>query len=134
MRGSEGHAVVTADVGGQAALLKKPLKHSESVIFPGRGKRFTSKQKTAGVISDGERITVLAIGKQELALVIGTPELIGPLSQRQGVPWARRRTRPRRSTRPWRSSTAWMVLLAGIGIPENLRSKRSRILRAPQLE
>ena len=36
------------------------------------------------MIGDGERITVLAIGKQELALVIGTPELIGPLSQRQG--------------------------------------------------
>jgi hypothetical protein len=50
-----------------------------------------------------------------------------------GVPCARRRTRPRRSTSPWRSSTAWMVLLAGIGIPENLRMRRSRILRAPQL-
>ena len=38
-----------------------------------------------------------------------------------------------RKARPWRSSTAWIVLLAGIGIPENLRSKRSRIFRAPQL-
>ena len=36
------------------------------------------------MIGDGERITVLAIGKQELAFVIGTPELIGSLAQRQG--------------------------------------------------
>src|SRR6266853_559863 len=49
----------------------------------------------------------------------------------RAVPWARRRTRPRRSTRPWRSSTAWMVFLAWIGIPENLRRRRSRILRTP---
>jgi hypothetical protein len=32
---------------------------------------------------------------------------------------------------PWRSSTAGRVLLAGTGIPENLRIRRSRILRAP---
>jgi hypothetical protein len=68
--------------GGQAALLKKPLKHRESVVFSGRRKRFTSEEKTAGVIGDGERITVLAIGEQELAFVISAPELIGPLSQR----------------------------------------------------
>jgi hypothetical protein len=29
--GSERHAVVTADAGGQAGLLKKPLKHRETV-------------------------------------------------------------------------------------------------------
>src|SRR6266403_57307 len=32
-----------------------------------------------------------------------------------------------------RSSTAWRVILAGMGMPENLRIRRSRILRAPQL-
>src|ERR1700745_953148 len=81
---SKGHAVFTADVGGQATLLEKPLKYRESVVFSGRRKRFTSEEKTAGMIGDGERITVLAIGKQELAFVIGTPELIGPLPQRKG--------------------------------------------------
>jgi hypothetical protein len=79
---SEGNAVVAADVGRQATLLKKPLKHRESVVFSGRRKRFTSEQKTAGVIGDRERIAVLAIAEQELAFVIRTPELIGPLSQR----------------------------------------------------
>src|SRR6202022_4120064 len=58
---------------------------------------------------------------------------LGRWPKERGVPCARRRTRPRRSTRPWRSSTAWMVLFAGILIPENLRIRRSRILRAPQL-
>jgi hypothetical protein len=60
---SEGNTIVTADVGRQATLLKKPLKHRESVVFSGRGKRFTSEQKTAGVIGDCERITVLAIAR-----------------------------------------------------------------------
>ena len=63
VRGSEGHTVVAADVGGQATLLKKPLKHGESEVFSGRRKRFTGEEKTAGVIGDGERITVLAIAQ-----------------------------------------------------------------------
>src|SRR5262249_47251668 len=82
IRRGEGNAVVAADVGRQAPLLKKPLKDSESVVFSSRRKGFTSEQKTAGVIGDSERITVLAIAQQELAFVIRTPKLIGPLSQR----------------------------------------------------
>ena len=60
----------------------KPLKHSKSVIFPGRGKRLTSEKKTAGVIGDRQRIAVLAVSQREFALVIGAPELIGSLAQR----------------------------------------------------
>src|SRR5262249_13805996 len=74
--GSEGHAIIAADVGGQAAFFKKPLKHSESVIFPCRRKRLTGEEKAASVVGDGERITVLAIAQQELAFVIGAPELV----------------------------------------------------------
>jgi len=33
--GSERNTVIAADVGGQAALLKKPFKHGESVVFFG---------------------------------------------------------------------------------------------------
>ncbi len=33
--GSEGDAVIAADVGRQAALLKKPFKHGKSVVFFG---------------------------------------------------------------------------------------------------
>src|SRR2546430_493778 len=80
MGGSEGHAVVAADVGRQAALLKKPLKHSESIVFPGRRKGFTGEQKPAGVVGDGQRIAVMMTPQQKLAFVIGAPQLIGALA------------------------------------------------------
>ncbi len=78
--GSEGHAVIAADVGGQAALLKKPFKHSKSVLFAGGRKSLTGEEKTASVIGDRQRIAVLTIPEQELAFVIGAPKLIGFLA------------------------------------------------------
>ena len=80
MCGSERHIVIAADVGGQAAFLKKPLKHRESVLFPGRRKGFTGEQKAAGMVGDRQRITVLVIAEQELPFVIGAPQLIGALA------------------------------------------------------
>src|SRR5437870_5998895 len=77
---SEGHTVVAADVGRQAALLKKPFKHSESVVFAGGRKRLTGEEITAGMVGDRQRIAVLTIGEQELALVIGAPQFIGTLA------------------------------------------------------
>jgi hypothetical protein len=52
VRGSKRHAVITANVGGQAALAEKPLKHGKSVIFSGRGKCLTGEQETAGMVGD----------------------------------------------------------------------------------
>src|SRR5229473_2858369 len=80
MCGSERHTVIAADVGGQAALLKKPLKHRESVLFPGRRKGFTGEEKPAGVVGDRQRIAVLMIPQQKLAFVIGAPQFIGSLA------------------------------------------------------
>jgi hypothetical protein len=80
---SEGHAVVTADVDRQAALLKKPFKHSKSVVFAGGRKSLTGEEKAASVIGDGPRIAVLMIPQQELALVIGAPQFIGLLAEGQ---------------------------------------------------
>ena len=54
---------IAADVGGQATLLKKPLKHRESVFFPGRRKGFTGAQKPPGVVGDRQRIAVLVIAQ-----------------------------------------------------------------------
>src|SRR5262244_2199513 len=71
-----------ADVGGPAALLKKPLKHSKSVIFSSRRKRLTGEQKSAGVIRNGQRVAVVLVAEQELAFVIRAPELVGLLPQR----------------------------------------------------
>ena len=79
--GSEGNTVIAADVRRQAALLKKPLKHGKSVIFFGGREGLTGEEIPAGVIGDGQRIAVLMIAQQELALVIGAPKLIGFLAQ-----------------------------------------------------
>ena len=45
VRRSEGHAVVAANVGGQAALLKKPLKYRKSVSFSRGRKSLAGQQK-----------------------------------------------------------------------------------------
>src|SRR5258708_22540735 len=72
--GSEGDAVIAADVGGQATLLKKPLKQSKSKGFLGGGKSFAGQQISAGMIGDGQRGAGLTITQQELAFVIGAPQ------------------------------------------------------------
>ena len=68
MRGSEGHAIIATDVGGQAALLKKPFKCGKSVVFPGGRKRLTREEKTAGVIGDRQRIAILDVQELHLSL------------------------------------------------------------------
>ena len=78
MSGSEGHAVVAADVGGKTALFKKLLKYSESVVFRGRRKSLTSEEKATGVVRDGE-LAALVTSEQELTLVIDAPQLVGLL-------------------------------------------------------
>ncbi len=83
MSRSEGHAVVAADVGGQTALAKKPLKYSKSVVFSGGGKGFTGEKKTAGVVGDGQWVAVLVISQQELAFVVSAPQLVGNAALRK---------------------------------------------------
>src|SRR5258708_20516032 len=61
VRGSKGHTVIAADVCWQAALLKKPLKRSKSIVFSGRGKSLTGEQETAGMVSDRQRIAILTV-------------------------------------------------------------------------
>src|SRR5260370_33120136 len=68
---SEGHAVVAAAAGRQAALLKKPLKHSASVLFSGRRKRLTGEERTAGMIGARQPIAILTISQAGLPFVIG---------------------------------------------------------------
>ena|SRR5580698_942358 len=80
LSGSERNAVITADVGGQAALSEKSFKHGESIVFFGGRERLTGEQITAGVIGDGQRVAVLTIAEQELAFVIGAPQLVGFLA------------------------------------------------------
>ena len=82
MCGREGHTVVAANVGGQATLLEKPLKCCESVVFASGRESFACEEKAAGVVSDGQRVAVMLVAQQELAFVVGAPELIGPLAWR----------------------------------------------------
>src|SRR5207245_2242953 len=69
-----------ADVRRQAALLEKPLKRGKDVVFAGGGESFAGQQITAGMIGNGQRIAVLTIAQQELALVIGAPQFVGTLA------------------------------------------------------
>jgi hypothetical protein len=66
--GSEGNAIIAADVRRQAALLKKPFKHGKSVVFFGGGESFAGQKITAGMIGDRQRVAVFMIAQQELAL------------------------------------------------------------------
>ena len=82
MGGSERHAVIAADVGRPAAFFKEPLKHGKGQVFAGGGQRLAGQQITAGMIGNGQRVAVLAIAQQELALVIRAPQFIGMLAER----------------------------------------------------
>ena len=81
MDGSERHAVIAADVGRPAAFFKEPLKYGKGQVFAGGGKRLASQQITAGMIGDGQRVAVLMVPQQKLALEIRAPELIGVLAE-----------------------------------------------------
>ena len=72
---SKGHAVVGAD--RQSALIGEPLESRESQDFTGRFERFAQQQIARGMVGDGERIAVDLIAELKLALVIGTPQIVG---------------------------------------------------------
>ena len=82
MGGSEGDAVVAADVGRQTAFFKQSLKDRKGEVFAGRGQRLAGQQVAAGMIGDGQRVAVVMIAEQELALVIRAPQFIGMLAER----------------------------------------------------
>ena len=96
VRRSERNPIIAADVGWQAALLKKPFKYGKSVNLRGWRKALRSTQKTAGTVGDRQRIAVLAVAQQKLAFVIGAPKFVGPLA------WGK--SRPL-STRPGEAAT-----------------------------
>src|SRR3981189_3026318 len=80
----EGHAVVRADASGEAALFIYVVKGRKSKSFTGRFKGFTEEEIARGMICDGQRVTVFFVAEQELTFVVGAPQLVGLLPQRQG--------------------------------------------------
>ena len=77
----KGHTVVGADAARQAALLEQSLKGRKSKRFTGGFQSFTEEEKARGVIGDGQRVAVFFVAQQELAFVIGAPQLVGSLAQ-----------------------------------------------------
>ncbi len=90
----EGDAVVRPDRGREAALAKELLKGGDCGLFLGSLHGLAHEQEARGMIGDGQGITVPATAELELALEIGTPELIGSGALRE-----------RRSLRPAPPST-----------------------------
>ena len=62
---------------GQPKILERPLEDGEGVQLLRRRERFAGQQIAAGEVGDGQRIAVAPVGEHELALVVGTPEVIG---------------------------------------------------------
>ncbi|MCH8250661.1 MAG: hypothetical protein IH913_13775, partial [Proteobacteria bacterium] len=66
-----------------AEVLESSLKNAEGIDFLGGGEGITGDQISAGVVGDRQRVAVAAVGEHELALVIGTPQLVGISDMRQ---------------------------------------------------
>src|SRR5256885_6840440 len=73
----EGHTVVAADGARQAVVLEGSLKDTEGEVLAGALQAFAAQQVARGEVRDGQGIAVAMISEHELALVIGTPEIIG---------------------------------------------------------
>src|ERR1700676_2678933 len=69
-------------VGRPRSLNKRAKAVSKS--FTGRFKSFTEEEIARGMICDGQRVTVFFVAQQELTFVVGAPQLVGLLPQRQG--------------------------------------------------
>ena len=72
-RSAQGHTVIAADVRRQPALLKKPLKHGESVVFFGGRESLAGQQVSAGMIGDRQRAAIVLIPQQELSKWLPCP-------------------------------------------------------------
>src|ERR1700680_1313759 len=73
----KGAPVIGANRSGQPEVLKSALKDGKGVHRQGAREPLTADEVTAREVGDGERKAVASIGEHELALVVGTPEVIG---------------------------------------------------------
>jgi hypothetical protein len=67
---------------GRPRSLNSRSKDRKGEVFAGGGQRLAGQQITAGMIGDGQRVAVVTVPQQELALVIRTPQFIAMLAQR----------------------------------------------------
>src|ERR1700675_2664685 len=73
---SEGHAVVGTNGLRQAPFLKQALKSGEGSLFLDRLHGLAEQKITAGMIGNGQGVTIPLIPQHELALVVGGPQSI----------------------------------------------------------
>ena len=79
----ERRAVVGADRSGQSELAEGALEHREGELRLGRLEALAGEQEAGAVIGDGERVAVLLVAEQELALVVGAPQAVERVSRGQ---------------------------------------------------
>ena len=82
----EGNTVVGADGSGQSALTEEAFEGGDGEVFSSGLQGFTEQQEAGGLVGDGERVAVSAAAELELALVIGTPQIVGGSSRGEGGP------------------------------------------------
>src|SRR5215831_5234855 len=73
---AKGTPVVRANGARQAALSEEALKGRKGGLFRIGFHGLTQQQITGGMIGDGERVAVAFVPQHELALVVGTPQLV----------------------------------------------------------
>lgn len=86
MRRGERHAIVGTDPPRQSKFAKESLKHREGVTLFRRRQRFAADQIAGREVRHREGVAVAAGREHELALVVGTPEIIGRHGLGQGGP------------------------------------------------
>ena len=80
----EGQAVVASEGGRQAAVLEQPDKGFDDRAFLGGIKRLAQEQEAGRLVGHGQGVTVSAVAELELALEVGTPQIVRPGRLRQG--------------------------------------------------
>ena len=80
----EGHPVVGADRGRQAALLEQPVKGGENRGFRRPLQRLDHQDEARGLVGDGERVAEPPVAEPELALEVAAPEVVRRRGLREG--------------------------------------------------
>ncbi len=73
----EGNTIVGADGGGETAFAEETFEGGHDGVFAGPLVGFAHEQEARGVICHGEGIAVAPVAELELALEVGTPEIVG---------------------------------------------------------
>jgi hypothetical protein len=133
MGAGERDPVVGSDGARQSECLERALEHGEGVDLLRRRQCVAANEIATDEVRDRERVAIAPVGEHELALVIGTPQLVGLI--RAGERRALCAPAPARAPRhePVPVEHRVHVLIAGHGTSGQRCRKRARIVGAPQV-